>query len=496
MTSRLSRRRFLQYSAAIAFAGNAGATTRVRQGVLQGQSAGGVRVFKGVPFAEPPVGALRFLPPKKRAAWNGEREAIRFAPAAMQPGSRDATGLSEDCLYLNVWTPEARGPHPVLVWIHGGGFTAGRSSDPLTDGTVFARDGIVCVTVAYRLGVLGFLDVGPLLGEKFEGSANNAVLDLLMALEWVQENIEAFGGDPSRVTVGGESAGAKLTDILMGVPAARPLFHQMISQSGGAERVWSRADSATVARGFGDVWGKGSTGDLRTAQAESLIKAQHTFLAQWPQHFPLRVEVDGNVIPQVPLKSIADGASRGKRLLIGTNRDESSLFIGPHPAHDAVAGDLGNMTLDRYLKVFGHYRAVYPELTDEQLRIRALSAEEYWIPSIQAADAHVHGGGEAWMYRLDFSETSGRLQQYAYHSLDLRLVWNKAHADVKNAESEARLAQQVHQAWVSFIRGETPGANGLPRWLPYRRENRETLIIDSESRMEMKPQSAELRLWS
>src|SRR5271170_4973059 len=224
---------------------------RTASGTLRGESAGGVQVFRGVPFAEPPVGPLRFRPPVRIKPWKGERDATRFAAAAMQwhesiTPSEAPFSHSEDCLYLNIWAPEGRGPFPVFVWIHGGGFVSGHSFPPMFDGTDFAREGIVCVTIGYRLGVFGFLDFSSLLGAEYAGTGNNALRDLIAALEWLQQNISAFSGDPDRITVGGESAGAKLTDILMGVPSAQPLFHQMISQSGGAERVWSKLGSAAV----------------------------------------------------------------------------------------------------------------------------------------------------------------------------------------------------------------------------------------------------------
>jgi para-nitrobenzyl esterase len=444
-----------------------------------------------VPFAEAPVGALRFRPPVAAKAWTGERDATKFAAAAMQPG---AAGVpqSEDCLYLNVWAPSGKGPFPVFVWVHGGGFTGGRSFDPVQDGEKFADAGIVCVTVAYRLGVFGFLDVEPLLGPGYAGSANNAVRDLIAALTWVKENIGSFGGDPAKVTVGGESAGAKLTDILMGVPAAKGLFQQMISESGGAERVWSKADSAKVVKGFGEAWGKS---DLLTAPAGALIETQTSFVATWPQHFPLRAEVDGVLIPRLPVETIALGSTRGKRLLIGTNRDESASFIGPHPQRDPVAGDLGNLPLSKFDGVYQKYAALYPEMTAERLRIRGVTAEEYWIPSMRVLDAHVRGGGAAWDYRLDLTESTGRMQGYAYHSLDTGMVWGRPHGEVGNASTEAALARQMHAAWVAFIRGGVPAAEGLPSWPAYRSDTRPTMIFDAQSRVETRPQETEMRFW-
>jgi para-nitrobenzyl esterase len=465
-------------------------------GVLRGQVIEGVRVFRGVPFAAAPVGALRFKRPVKMRPWAVERDATKFAAASMQDGDKDVA-QSEDCLYLNVWTPEgaaASAGLPVFVWIHGGGFTGGEAFAPIFDGTEFAKAGMVVVTVAYRLGVLGFMDMGPLLGMTYAGSGNNALRDLICALEWVKKNVAAFGGDASRVTVGGESAGAKLTDILMGVPAAQGLFAQMISESGGAERVWPAANAAAVAKGFGEMWGKDAA-ELKTAGTEELIAAQVKFLASWPQHFPLRVEVDGELLPRLPVETIAAGSSKGKRLLIGTNRDESALFVGPHPVHDATAKDLGNVTLAAFDAVYARYKELYPKMSDEQLRIRALTAEEYWVPSTRVVDAHVKGGGTAWMYRLDFAPSSGRFKGDAYHSEDLGLVWDKPNVAIENAAAEAALAKQMHAAWVRFIKGDAPGADGLPVWPEYSSGEQETMVFDAVSKVLEKPQEAELRLW-
>lgn len=486
-----------------------GLTVTTREGILRGESAGGARVFRGVPFAEPPVGPLRFLAPVKRKPWTGVRDATKFSAAPMQPEQSEVPH-SEDCLYLNLWAPEAghAPPCPVFVWIHGGGFTGGHAFEAMYDGTNFAREGIICITVAYRLGVFGFLDYEPLLGSAYEGTANNAVADLILALSWVKENVAAFGGDPARVTIGGESAGAKLTDILMGVPSAQPLFHQMISESGGAERVALKLNSAAVSRGFGDLWTKQqdrSLAGLKNADGMQLIGTQQQLVNTWPQHFPLRAEIDGTLIPRLPVETIASGSTRGKRLLLGTNREESALFLGPHPATDPTAADLGNMGLGKFDEVYKHYAAVYPDLTVEQRRIRAVTAEEYWVPSMRVAQAHVQGGGTAFLYELDFAESSGKLQGYAYHSLEVGMVWQHPHTLVRNAAAEAALSVQVHAAWARFIRGETPGATGMPEWTAYDGGTRPTMMVDensvegapaSASKMQTDPQQSELILWS
>jgi para-nitrobenzyl esterase len=470
-------------------------------GLLRGEQSGDVLIFRGVPFAQPPIGPLRFRPPVPIKPWTGERDATRFSAAAVQSGA-PALPQSEDCLYLNIWAPTgkapAKGPFPVYVWIHGGGFTGGSAIEPMFDGTTLAQQGIISITVPYRLGVLGFLDLDPLLGPDYAGSANNALRDLIAALQWIQQNIAAFNGDPTRVTIGGESAGAKLADILLGVPSAQPLFHQVVSESGGAERVFSKAESATVSEAFGKLW-RATPGNelanLRTAPADALIQTQKQFLADYPRHFPLRAQIDGDLLPRLPVETIASGSALGKRLLIGTNRDESAAFLGPHPQHDPGAADLGNLPTTQFDPVFAKYKDIYPLMTAEQLRIRAATAEEYWVPSIRTADAHVKGGGSAFMYRLDFAESSGYFRGYAFHSLDIRLVWNRPSTSIANAADEAALALTMNQAWVAFLRGELPSAKGLPEWSPYNPIDRPTMVFDITSHLDLKPREAELRLW-
>jgi para-nitrobenzyl esterase len=469
---------------------------KTASGILRGSAEGGVNIFRGVPFAQPPVGPLRFRAPMPIASWPGVRDALRFPAAAMQPGE-PRIEQSEDCLYLNIWAPQTSGPHPVFVWIHGGGFTGGRAFDPLFDGTQFAREGVVCITVAYRLGVFGFLDLEQQLGPEYAGSANNALRDLILALTWVHGNVAAFGGDPGRVTIGGESAGAKLTDILMGIPSARPLFQGMISESGGAERIWPKDDAAKVGSGFAALWtsdsGKPAAG-LKTASATTLIQLQERFTRDWPKHFPLRAEIDGTLIPQAPLQAIQQGSSRGKRLLIGTNRDESALFLGPQPAHEPGRPDLGNLTLDQYRAIEARYRQIYPEMTEPQRWIRSLTAEEYWIPSTRVAEAHVNAGGTAFVYRLDAAPTKGRFSGEAFHSYDLRFVWDHFGQETPSPEDQ-RLAEEIHAAWLAFIMGKPPQAPGLPTWPAYSTTTRPTMLLNTPSRLENAPQAAELAAW-
>ena len=477
--------------------GTAAVTVHTASGTLRGESVGGINIFRGVPFAQPPVGPLRFRATQPMPPWSGVREATAFSAAPIQPGEANVA-QSEDCLYLNVWTPQVGSssrPLPVFVWIHGGGFTGGRSFDPLSDGTVFAQQGVVCVTVAYRLGVFGFLDLGPLLGEEYAGGANNAMRDLIMALRWVQNNIAAFGGDPRLVTIGGESAGAKLTDMLMGVPSAAGLFQQMVSESGGAERVWPAARAAEIAQEYATEWTAGSglpPVRLKDAPAHEILAAQERFTRNATVHFPLRAEIDGSLMTKPPLEAIRQGSARGKRLLLGTNRDESALFLGPHPAKDPGAQDLGNLAVPQFRRVEEEYARIYPKMNPELRRIRSLTAEEYWIPSLRVADAHVHAGGTAFVYRFDFAEAAGRFAGLAFHSSELRFVWERT--TTASSETSA-LAVKMHDAWCAFLRGEAPRANGLPPWPAYTTATRPTMLLDIDSHVENLPQEAEFRAW-
>nr|WP_268807273.1 carboxylesterase family protein [Bryocella elongata] len=461
-------------------------------GRVRGAEADGCRSFLGLPFAQPPVGARRFRPPSPPLPWQGVRAATRCAPVAMQPG--DSYPQSEDCLYLNVVAPAGKGPYPVLVWIHGGGFTGGRACDPLCDGAQFARDGVVCVNIAYRLGVFGFLDVAPLLGAEYAGSAVNAMRDVIAALEWVQKNIAAFGGDPTRVTVGGQSAGAKMTDLLMGVPSAKGLFHQMISESGGAERIWPMEQAQKIATSFGEMW-NATTGDevkmLLKSPASTLISAQGSFYREPPVHFPLRCEIDGQLFPGSPLEAIRGGSTRGKRLLLGTNREESASFIGPHPEHDPGPSDLGNLSVDVFSKVAEHYAQVYPGMSDDLRRVRSTTAEEYWIPSLRVAEAHVTGGGAAFVYRFDDAVAKGRFAGEVPHTHELPLVWDQTKG---LSADDALLAHEMHATWVAFIKGDALSVGGTA-WPRYDATRRPTILLQHEPVVEDRPADAEYHLW-
>ena len=311
---------------------------RTASGLVHGVQVGTVVSWKGIPYAQPPVGVLRFRPPQPPQVWSGIYEATAFGPMAMQPPRMPAEllrrlSMSEDCLTLNIWSPGADEQlRPVLVWIHGGGWLIG--SGRLHDGTSLATVGdVVVVTLNYRLGPFGFLHLAELGGEEYAASGNCGILDQVAALQWVQKNIAAFGGDPHRVTVFGESAGAMSIGTLLALPAAQGLFQQAILQSGTIGPVKSRNEATTLARTFLQMLdvGPDTLSSLEHIPAERLVEAASA-LPDWQGttgageviHFaPV---IDGILLPQPPLQAIAGGAAKHIPIIVGTTKDECLFY--------------------------------------------------------------------------------------------------------------------------------------------------------------------------
>jgi para-nitrobenzyl esterase len=456
-----------------------------RSGTLAGTQQDGVRSFRGIPYAAPPVGKLRFRPPAPVAPWSGVRPALAFAPAAIQPPAPDAPGLptSEDCLYLNVWAPAEGTGHPVFVWLHGGGNTAGTTQSRLLDGTSFARDGVVCVTVGYRLGAFGFLDLGAVLGPDYAGSGCNGLRDQAQALAWVRDNIAAFGGDPARVTLGGQSAGAKDVCALLAAPSATPLFQRAIVESGSGQTVFTPAEGEKVARRFAAAAGA-SPLDLPAAR---ILAAEQAVLADSPVDFPFRPVMDQAFLPRRPVDAVAGGSAANIPLLLGSAADESVLFL-PDPAkaaQDIPPSLLSNLPADAFAAQAAPYAATLPELSAAERHWRMLTAEEYWIPTLRMAEAQVDAGGSAWMYRFDVPAESGPYAGHAVHASELPSVWDRPGAALP----------VMHAAWVRFIAGNPPGADGLPHWPHFDTGERQTMIFDAKPHVAADPRGDERRLW-
>jgi para-nitrobenzyl esterase len=490
-------------------------------GKVRGLQKGGIAQWRGIPYAEPPLGALRFLPPRPPVPWTGERDATRFGAVAMQPrdpataflaGIGDNTAISEDCLVLNVYSPAADDARrPVVVWIHGGAFIMGSASQPLYNGSSFAAlHDLVVVTLNYRLGLLGLLYLGDLAGEAYR-HGNVALLDQLAALRWVRENIAAFGGDPARVTVMGESAGAISIGCLLGMPAARGLFDRAILQSGAAGMVpLARADATALAAGVLAELGVDATG-LADVPAERLMAVQAQ-LSRTRGLGAFTPFVDGASIPRPPIEAVRDGGAPVP-LLLGSNRDEWRLFdvlFGEASTAASRAAYLGRLG-DDLLRIHAAYREAR-EARGAPGPARGRSADaEAWVdvigdaglrmPVIRLAEAQARHA-PVWLYRFDWESPAFEGRLGAAHAIELPFVWNQLDLPVSqvllggDASRAQPLCAQLHAAWAAFIRGGEPAAAGLPAWPRYDDPRRATMVLDRESRVADDPDRALRELWS
>ncbi|MGC1107731.1 MAG: carboxylesterase family protein [Candidatus Acidiferrales bacterium] len=410
---------------------------RIASGIVEGTTSadGTVRIFEGIPYAAPPVGQLRWRAPQPAPVWQGVRKAAEFGARCMQGNIysdmnfRDG-GSSEDCLYLNVWTPakSADANLPVMVWIYGGGFAAGSTSEGRQDGEMLAKKGVVVVSMNYRLGVFGFFSYPALTKEsKYKASGNYGLLDQVAALEWVQKNISAFGGDPHRVTIFGESAGSFSVSALVASPLARGLFERAIGESGAflgkAPMVKSLAESETDGKEFAESLGANSLDALRAIPAAELLAAatKYNLTRFWPN-------VDGYFFPEDPHAIYASGKQSHVPLLAGWNMDE-----GGYRAFFQKANPTAENFAVRARAMFGsnanEFLKLYPAATDEEAKRSAqdLSGDQFiafgtwkWIEMQRTT-------GESTVYRYEFDdappEPEGQPSQGAYHSSEIEFVF-------------------------------------------------------------------------
>jgi len=491
---------------------------RTSAGEVRGRREDGLDVFRGIPFAEPPVGDLRFAAPRPAARWAGVRDAVEFGPPPPQDvgdfrdrlppdydplaGERDRPG---DWLTVNVWTPsaDAASPRPVMVWIYGGAYKVGSADSPGYDAQRIARDGdVVVVTFNYRVGIEGFavIDGAP---------ANRGLLDQVAALEWVRDNISAFGGDPDRVTAAGESAGAGCLAALLAMPRADGLFRRAIVQSMPGTFL-SPELGASVGTAIAAELGLASTvRDLAAVPphelvlaGESLAARQHEFEKVWGQlasHDTLFAPVvDGEVLPTTPWEALADGAARGVDLIVGHTRDECRLFL-------VMRGRAGRITVSdaaRALAVFGpgqdgeKYRAAFPEASAEQLYAQVQTDSLFRMPTLRLADAQTAGGGRAYLYELGWEVPGAGGLLGACHGLDLPLLFGTFGASLgpllfgpePSAEAFAAAAQ-LRRTWTTFA------ATGDPGWPGYDPEHRLTQVFDSVTTVSAYPEERSRLLW-
>ncbi len=452
-----------------------------------------VRVFKGIPYAAPPVGDLRWRAPKPAAHWEGTRKADEFGPVCMQGGNQK---MSEDCLYLNVWTGARTGSEkrPVMVWIYGGGYTGGSGSQPMYDGAALAKKGAVVVTFNYRLGALGFFSHPELTRESDRrGAANFGVLDAIEALHWVERNIARFGGDPKRVTIFGESAGAGMVANLMTIPSAKGLFERALGESSA----WSTARIAplsTLAEAeqagvkLADGVGAKSLAELRAKPAEAIQKAGR---GTGPV-------VDGYLIPEDPGKVFAAGKQIEVPVLTGSNRDES---FGGNPKS---AAEFVEQVRKRFGEQADAFLKLYPADSDVQARESAFYSgrdEMAFVMRNWARLAAKPGKSKSFVYY--FTQQPPRLENargpfapgphgsathvseilYAFGHLDNSRPWT---------DSDRQVADAMSSYWVNFARSGDPNGKGLSKWPVFDDKYQRVMVFGNPTEGAGAPSEAQL----
>ncbi|MEG3626887.1 carboxylesterase/lipase family protein [Streptomyces poriticola] len=479
----------------------AGPVVGTPYGAVHGRYESGVAVFRGVPYAAPPFGALRFRPPVPPEPWHGVRDAGAFGATAPKPPYSEAFAQylsdpsvpGDDCLNLNVWTPEP-GPGarlPVLVWLHGGALTRGSSAVPVYDGRAFARDGVVCVSVNYRLGVEGY-------GLFPDAPANPGLRDQLAALEWVRASIAAFGGDPDRVTVAGQSAGAISVGALLAAPAAQGLFRRAVLQSGPPEAADRDKVRRMVRRMAGRLKVPATAEAFAAVDPDLLLRTQAEVgkLSSPVLGGPaFGVVVDGDLVPGDPLAAVVEGdAGAGVDLMMGWTRDEYRLWLVPGGLLERV-DRLGSLALTAVRarcrcgpEVTRGYRALHPDAGTAEIVGQLVTDHLLRIPLHRLADARP---GSSYVY--EFAWPSNRPGLGACHALELGFVFDTGEAPesrmLAGEGAPKELADAMHGAWVRFV------SDGDPGWEAWDATHPVRLFDAGAPRTVRGPRDRELALW-
>ena len=441
-----------------------------------------VHVYKGIPYAAPPVGDLRWREPRPPSHWDGVRKADAFSPVCMQqrrgPAASSEPAPSEDCLYLNIWTAakSASERRPVIVWTYGGGFTSGAGSLPMYDGDALARKGVVVVTYNYRLGIFGFLAHPELTNEsEHHASGNYGMMDMAAALRWVQKNISNFGGDPKRVTIDGESAGSILVSTMVGSPQGKGLFQRAIGQSGawmginiGRMTTLAQAEESgeKIAKGLG----ANSIAELRKMPADELLKNARGFF---------NIIVDGWYVPEDLSITYQNHKQNDVDVLVGSNHDEGTFFT--RPGSGSTEQFMGTAKR-RFGDLADAYLKLYPAGSNEQAGASQLAAfrdELGWDMREWAQLQSERGKAKAYLYFFTHVPPTapGQPSRGATHTADLAYMFDNKPARVTWTDVDKKLADTMSSYWANFAATGNPNGKGLPAWPAYKVKKGEKNIV-------------------
>lgn len=450
-----------------------------------------ITVYKGIPFAAPPVGKLRWKAPQPATSWDDVRVCDKFGSAAIQPGNRSGN-KSEDCLYLNVWTPEQPTSEklPVMVWIHGGGLRTGSGHKDGYDGTQFAKRGVVLVTINYRLGALGYFAHPELSDESPNGvSGNYGFLDQIAALKWVQKNIDSFGGDPSNVTIFGESAGGTSVYVLTASPLAKGLFHRAILQSpwldpnifvplksiASEESEKPKSEPKSVER-LGQV-----AAELLVSGSDQVSQLREMSAEDIQSELKVRniVSVDGHFMPKYPELIFAEGSHNQVPTIAGTNRDEGTMFAGgaQFKSIEQFEAEQRDRFAEHADEILELYRVTEPSKIRKSV-VQMITDGWFVQPTRQYIRGVAGNGGKAWMYHFQrVSPTWPMLG--AAHAAEIGFVFNTLPKN-KMKGADAKIADAMISYWVQFAKSGDPNAADLHEWPAYNLEDDQHLVIDAE----------------